>query len=350
MHSGRSSGATGVRASSVADRPGGTRFPLIGYWMSLWDRVIAGIDRIDALQQRHRASAVPSAVFRKYSDDQAGRLTGQISHSAFLAVFPMLLVMLTVVGILLNGHESLQNNVINSALRQFPVLGPDLKKNVHELSTNNSLALAIGLLWLLYGSMRLSRNSQVMMAVVWGIDRDELPDFWHWIPRAAGFLVIQGAGFIAGGALAGLGAFGQFGSFSTWIGLALSLVVNVLMYWGAFTVLLRIPRGGREVWPGAVLGGVGWTLLQFAGAQLVSHQLRHLSNLYGTFATILGLIWWIALGAMLTVFAAECNVVLTRRLWPRSFRRVRAQGPDAGTAVSEFDGRGDRSGRGLGTA
>jgi uncharacterized BrkB/YihY/UPF0761 family membrane protein len=101
----------------------------------------------------------------------------------------------------------------------------------------------------------------------------------------------------------------------------LALVVNVLMYWGGFAVVVRIPRGEREVWPGAVVGGLGWTLLQFAGALLVSHQLRHLSNLYGTFATVLGLIWWLALGAMVTVVAAEFNVVLTRRLWPRSFRR-----------------------------
>ena len=36
----------------------------------------------------------------------------------------------------------------------------------------------------------------------------------------------------------------------------------------------------------------------------------HLSNLYGTFATVLGLIWWLALGAMVTVYAAEFNVVL----------------------------------------
>jgi uncharacterized BrkB/YihY/UPF0761 family membrane protein len=68
-------------------------------------------------------------------------------------------------------------------------------------------------------------------------------------------------------------------------------------------------------------------LLQFAGAQLVSHQLRHLSNLYGTFATILGLIWWLALGAMITVLAAEFNVVLVRHAWPRSLRRVRRVAP-----------------------
>lgn len=269
---------------------------------------------------------MPCAVVRKYSDDRAGRLTAQISHSAFLSVFPMLLVLLTVVGIVLDGHRSLQDDVIDSALRQFPVIGADLKNNIHELATHNDLALLVGLLWLIYGSMRLSRSAQVMMAVVWEVHRDELPRFWHWIPRAIGFLAVVGVGFVAGGALIGFAAFGHLGMASAWVGLVASLAVNFLMFWGGFAVIIKIPSGKRTVWPGAVIAGAGWTLLQFAGAQLVNHQLRHLSNLYGTFATVLGLIWWLALAAMLTVLAAEFNVVLTRHLWPRSFRRSRAEG------------------------
>ena len=308
--------------------------PLVRAWTKGLAYVEGLIDGADRFQQRHQATAVPSAVLRKYSDDQAGRLAGQISHSAFLAVFPMLLVLFTVVGIFLGGHAGLQDDVVNSALRQFPVLGTDLRNNVHQLSTNNSLALAVGLVWLLYGSMRLSRSAQVMMAVVWGVDRDELPDFWHWLPRAVGFLLVLGVGFLSGGALAGLGAFGRLGHISALVGLVSALVVNVLMFWGGFAVVVRIPRGERAVWPGAVLAGTGWTLLLFAGAQLVNHQLRHLSNLYGTFATILGLIWWIALGAMVTVYSAEVNVVLTRHLWPRSIRRGHppgVEGPEATT-------------------
>ncbi len=81
---------------------------------------------------------------------------------------------------------------------------------------------------------------------------------------------------------------------------------------------------------------MGWTLLQFGGVLLIGHQLRHLSTLYGTFATVLGLIWWIALGAMISVFAAEANVVLNRRLWPRSIRRRRRVGGDeAGRSSSD---------------
>ncbi len=290
----------------------------VGAHLSL--RVTGTADRIDAFQQRHRATAVVAAVAGKWADDQAGRLSGQISYAAFLSVFPLLLVLFTLVVIVLDGHQGLQNDILDSALRQFPVIGPDLRANVHQLSTANTWALALGLIWLLYGSMKLSRSSQVMMAVVWGIDREELPRLKVWIPRATGFLVVLGTGFVLGGALAGLGAFGRLGAFSAWIGLALSLVVNILMYWGAFATVIRVPEGWRSLWPGAVCGGIGWTVLQFVGALLVNHQLRHLSNLYGTFATVLGLIWWLALGALVTVVAAEFNVVLVRHGWPRSLR------------------------------
>jgi YihY family inner membrane protein len=321
------SAVTGGTVLSVADPGGPPRSPITRVWNGLTDRTATVIDRIDRVQQRHRVTAIPSAVVRKYSDDQAGRLAAQISHSAFLAVFPMLLVLLTVVGIVLDGHQAWQDDVVNSALRQFPVIGSDLGNNVHQLSTANTVALLVGLTWLVYGSMRLSRSAQVMMATVWGIHRDDLPSFGRWIPRAIGFLAVLGVGFIAGGALAGLGAFGGLGSWSVGIGLVLSLAVNVLMYWGGFTVVVKLPKEDYT-WPGALLAGLAWTVLQFAGAQLVRHQLRHLSNLYGTFATVLGLIWWIALGTMFTVYAAEFNVVLTRRLWPRSFRRARVAASD----------------------
>ena len=283
--------------------------------------------RVDRFQQRHRLTAVPAAVAAKSSDDQASRLAGQISYAAFLAIFPLLLVLFTLVGIVLHGHPDLQEDVVDSALRQFPVVGSDLKANVHQLSAGNTWVLVIGLLWLLYGSLKLSRSAQVMMAVVWDIDGEDLPRLKAWIPRAVGFLAVLGIGFIVGGALAGLGAFGRLGSFSAWTGLLLSLVVNVLMYGAAYATLVAVPEGARSLWPGALLGGIGWTVLQFAGALLVSHQLRHLSNLYGTFATVLGLVWWIAIGVMITVLAAEFNVVLTRHLWPRSLGRATGRRP-----------------------
>jgi hypothetical protein len=66
------------------------------------------------------------------------------------------------------------------------------------------------------------------------------------------------------------------------------------------------------------VGAVAWTVLQVGGTLLIDHQLRNTNQVYGTFAIVLGLIGWIYLGAMVTMYAAEANVVLARRLWPRA--------------------------------
>jgi membrane protein len=42
------------------------------------------------------------------------------------------------------------------------------------------------------------------------------------------------------------------------------------------------------------------------------------SDTYGAFALVIGLMSWFFLLAHLVLFAAEVNVVLRRRLWPRS--------------------------------
>ena len=67
-----------------------------------------------------------------------------------------------------------------------------------------------------------------------------------------------------------------------------------------------------------IVAAVLWELLQLAGGFYVNHVIRHATNTYGLFATVIGLLAWLHLGAQATLYAAEINVVLTRRLWPRS--------------------------------
>ena len=97
----------------------------------------------------------------------------------------------------------------------------------------------------------------------------------------------------------------------------LTAAFNVGMYIGAFRALT--PKGvpTRRLLPGAITGGILWTVLQVLGTWLVHHFL-HSNSVYGVFATVLGLLAWIYLAVEITVYCAEINVVLARRLWPRS--------------------------------
>jgi YihY family inner membrane protein len=279
------------------------------------------LDRFDDRLQRHRPTAVLSAVLAKWYDDGAGRLANLMAYSAFLAVFPLLLILLTLVEILLVGHKGAQQDVIDAALRQFPEIGSELRANINGLGDRSAVFLVVVLLWLVYGCLRLSRSAQILMATVWSVPREALPTFRRWLPRAVGFLVVLGVGFIGGGVLSGVGTFGGLGPASALVGFAASLGVNVAMFWAGFTVVLSVPEQGRTLWRGALVAGAGWTVLQFVDTLLVNHELRHYRTLYGAFATFIVLVWWIGLGTLVTAFAAELDVVVQRRLWPRSLRR-----------------------------
>jgi YihY family inner membrane protein len=296
------------------------------------------LDRLDAFLQRHPATTLATATLAKWSDDSAGRLANLVAYSAFLAVFPLLLVLLTLAEVLLADHKAAQREVIDAALRQFPEIGTELAAHVNGLTGKNAVFLAVVIVWLIYGCLRLSRNAQTLMATVWGVHRDDLPTYGRWLPRAFGFLVILGVGFVAGGVLSGIGSFGGLGPASALVGFAASLAVNVAMFWAGYAILVSVPEPGRSLWRGALVAGIGWTVLQFASTQLVTHELRHYRTLYGTFASFIVLVWWIGLGTLLAAFAAELDVVVQRHLWPRSFRRRRGvRGAQPSTTTSTAD-------------
>jgi uncharacterized BrkB/YihY/UPF0761 family membrane protein len=126
-----------------------------------------------------------------------------------------------------------------------------------------------------------------------------------------------GGGVIATMPLTTLGTIGPGGIWVT-IGTAVGAgVINTALFIGAFRILTAKVIATPRLLPGAVTGGLCYTLLQYLGTFLVVHYVRG-DTAYGIFAAVLGLIGWIYLAVRITVYAAELNVVLARRLWPRS--------------------------------
>ena len=155
------------------------------------------------------------------------------------------------------------------------------------------------------------------MAEVWNVPGVDRPPFLTRLLRGFCLLGVLGVGLVATTLIASLSAFGG-GLPVKAAGVALSVALNIGLFVLAFRVLTVADVPTRSLLPGAILGGICWSLLQVLGAYLVGHQLRHASQVYGYFASVLGLVSWLFLGAQLTLYAAEANVVWARRLWPRS--------------------------------
>ena len=74
------------------------------------NRIEKAFRAVDALQQRHAWLAFPVAVWKKFGDDQAGNLAALIAYSALVAIFPLLLVLVTVLDIVLKDNPGLKAN------------------------------------------------------------------------------------------------------------------------------------------------------------------------------------------------------------------------------------------------
>ncbi len=91
------------------------------------------------------------------------------------------------------------------------------------------------------------------------------------------------------------------------------------MFFVTFGVLNARSLRIGEIAPGVVLAALGSLALQSLGGWYVTHAVERASDVYGTFAVVIGLLSWFWLGSNLLLLSAEVNVVLHRRLWPRSF-------------------------------
>jgi YihY family inner membrane protein len=278
--------------------------------------VKALVGRVDRFQ-RHRAwIGFPIAVFKKFGEDQAANLAALIAYYGFFSVFPLLMVFVTVLGFVLRGNQHLQDTITSSAFANFPVVGTQLSQNVHSLR-GSGVALALGIVLTLWSGLGVLKVTQTAMNVVWNVPYERRPNFVWSTVRAGLMLIVLGVITIASAAAGSVGA-GHGGALWWTVGILISLVLNLALFLLAFRVLTAEDVSWSDVWVGAAVGAVVWTVLQAFGGYYVGHQLGSASDTYGTFAVVIGLLAWIFIGAQATLLAAEINVVKARRLWPRA--------------------------------
>ena len=271
----------------------------------------------DDFQRDHPWAGFPFAVVKKFGDDGAGNLAALIAYYGFFSLFPLLLVLVTVLGFALHGDPSLQHRVVTSALGQFPVIGDQLQKNVGSLS-GSGLALGLGLAGTLWGGLGVASAAQTAFNDVWGVPMAERPGFVGSLWRNVAVLAVIGVGSVATTGLSGVGSSGSAAAVARVAAVFVAVWIDVGMFLLAFRLLSAVPVGWRDVALGAFVAGIAWEVLQLLGTYYVSHQLKGASQVYGTFAVVIGLLSWLYLEAQVTLLALEIDVVRARHLWPRS--------------------------------
>ncbi|MGW0080092.1 YihY/virulence factor BrkB family protein [Streptomyces sp. NPDC003393] len=279
--------------------------------------------RLDAYQRRHRWAGLPLAVIYKFYDDQAAYLAALLTYYGFLSLFPLMLFLVAVLSAILSGNPHLQQQVLNSALSEFPVIGDQIVNNIGSFR-GSTVAVVVGVIGSFYGALNVAQAAQHALNKIFAVPRHARPDPLHSRWKGLKFLSLLALGLcvITGVSTVAEWAAGIFGArLEVGVRVAaglLAVLLNAALLIGSYRLLTRRRVPLRVMWGPALGASCAWQGLLWGGTYYVGHVLKGTTATYGLFGIVLGLLAWIYLGALVYLVTAEISAVRCMRLWPRS--------------------------------
>lgn len=263
----------------------------------------------------------PLGVLYKFFDDQGGYLAAVVTYYAFVSVFPLLLIASSVLGFVLQGNKQLQDELLTSALSQFPIVGTQLGRP--EGLTGSTSAVVVGSLAALYGVIGLGQAAQNAVNVAWTVPRNSRMN--PILSRLSSLLLLTLAGLtvlaitLLSSVASHLDMFGpNVDQGLRWLVWLASVALNAVV----LSEMMRLATARRQSFmtmlPGGFVIAVLWQMLQLVGGVYVQHVIGRVNQMNAVFALVLGLLALLYIASVMAMFGVEVNVVLARRLYPRA--------------------------------
>jgi uncharacterized BrkB/YihY/UPF0761 family membrane protein len=251
--------------------------------------------------------------FRKH---RSGRNAALIAHFAFLSVFPLLLVFTTVLGFVLQSHPKLREDIIDSALEQLPFVGQQIADDPSKL-TGNTVVLILGLVASLWAGMKAFVAVHSSLDDIAETPLDERSNLLITRLRALLGMAYIGGAQIATAILASLASVTGVAIVSKILLLIFTTLINIGVLALSYRWLRTAWPSWQSVLPGAIAGGVLFAVLQLVGVAIVVRAIANASPVYGTFASVIGLLSWLSLHAVIALAGADLNKALVSDAPPR---------------------------------
>jgi membrane protein len=258
----------------------------------------------------------------RYERTQGDLMAAGVTYFAFLALFPMLLLVASIIGLVLAGNALLQQELFDAIRQTFPgSVGGQLVREVAGAVHGAGVIGLVALAGFLYAGLRTVDKLRIGMERIWkghvepsDVLRDNLQD--------ALALVVLGAVGLAGLALTGgvtqatshvlrlLGLADAVGyGILTWmVGLALAVASDVVIFLWLLRVVPSVSHPLRRLLPGALFGAAGFEVLKLIGGYYLSAISNSVTA--SAFGGAVGLLVWINLVARFAFFTAAWTATL----------------------------------------
>lgn len=265
--------------------------------------------RVRTLRARSRKADVAVQTIEGFRKHRSGRNAALIAHFGFLSVFPLLVVLTTVLGFVLQSHTNLQRDIIDSALAQLPFIGKQIATDPSKLH-GDPFVLVIGLVASLWGGMKAFVAVHTALDDIVEQPLDDRSNLFITRLRALLGMAYIGGAQVGAAILAGLATVTGV----MILGKVLLAIGTIAIDAGVLALSYRWLRTTRPAWrtvmPGAITGGVLFAALQLVGVAIVGRAIAKASPVYGDFASVIGLLTWLSLHAIIAIGGAELNEAL----------------------------------------
>ena len=297
--------------------------------------------RWSALKQRWTWLRHVVAAWHRMQDNNGNQYAAAITYFSFLALFPLLLLAVSVMGFVLHSDPSAEHDFLFHLTDNVPGgLGETLKTSMQAAIDSRASLGIIGLLGVLLTGLGWVGNLRAAIDAVWGRERPKLN-----IVKAklADLLVLAGLGL---GAVLSIGLTVIGTSLSDQLvravgladvpgatlalkllGIALAVAGDLLIFWWVMVRLPQVDVPARLALKGALLAAVGFEVLKILGSYTIAHTAN--SPTAGPFAGVIAILIWIQLVARWLLFACAWTATVTDE------RRI--VGPAGREAAEEAD-------------
>ncbi len=269
---------------------------------------------------------VTQSTVKEFGDDDMATMAGALTYFTFLAVFPLIILVITIASFFFDSPEGRKNltELLSGAFGNS-----DLHKVVND-AINNAVkdrggASVFSLVGLIFSASGVFGTLSKALTRAWDAKPTNQNFILGYLTNiaslgVAGILIIavNVATIVLSTVTSGVQSIGLLGlELPPWVFYLVNIVISVLALWGVFILMNKfLPKTHvefKDVVSGSLIGAVGWTLLK----ELFGFYLAHFgpqAATYGSLSTVVALLLYIYFASMILLMSAEfCSEHATAR-------------------------------------
>jgi len=273
------------------------------------------------------------AAVLKWNADNCVRLGASLSYYTLFSLFPLILVVLTIIRLLFTNSDAAQAVILDALASVTGGFRDDFVATLNAAIETRRASGIIGSITLIVGASWVFGELVSAFNIIWGVEAPERGGPLQFM-RTTIFslaLVLAGAflllvSMILSAVLTALGTLLQTLPGGTLLWSIVHFGINLCILTLIFALLLKyLPQTDvewRDVWLGATLTGLTWTILQLGISYYIAFS-KYQS--YGAVGAIMALVVWVYLSSQILFLGGEVSAVYAQRYGSRQAKAMPMQ-------------------------